>query len=334
MADFNVRSDSVNVEQIMEQIRARIREKRGVDYTEQQIRDLAAVKLEKFLDPKGVRSDLLEQFRKAQLAYEPPELPNYAFEGDTIYETHRGPLRFIRRLLNPILKLFFNPTPLIQALHIQSRLNTMYAEREARREAARRATDQLNYELIHNLVIEVTRNSIEVKNLKMRVESLSSRLEFNERRARALESVVVYKPSSEAGSQRGGGTQPLAQQAQRPQPQPAQPSHAQTPQPQQPSPQGGPQAEGPGQRSRRRRRRRGRRSGAPAAAVMGGQQAAPDSEAATDRPPHDDAAEPSEPRAADAAHEAGSPTAPATEDLQNMTGAASHPSEPPDRDSQ
>ena len=65
MPDFNVRSDSVNVEQIMEQIRARIREKRGVDYTEQQIRELAAVKLEKFLDPRGVRSDLLEQFRKA-----------------------------------------------------------------------------------------------------------------------------------------------------------------------------------------------------------------------------------------------------------------------------
>ncbi len=64
MPDFNVRSDSVNVEQIMEQIRARIREKRGVDYTEQQIRELAAVKLEKFLDPRGVRSDLLEQFRQ------------------------------------------------------------------------------------------------------------------------------------------------------------------------------------------------------------------------------------------------------------------------------
>ena len=44
MADFNVRSDSVNVEQIMEQIRARIREKRGVDYTEEQIRQLATVK--------------------------------------------------------------------------------------------------------------------------------------------------------------------------------------------------------------------------------------------------------------------------------------------------
>ena len=66
MADFNVRSDSVNVEQIMDQIRARIREKRGVDYTEQQIREMASVKLEKFLDPRGVRSDLLEQFRSAQ----------------------------------------------------------------------------------------------------------------------------------------------------------------------------------------------------------------------------------------------------------------------------
>ena len=66
MPDFNVRSDSVNVEQIMEQIRARIREKRGVDYTEQEIRELAAVKLEKFLDPRGVRSDLLEQFRKKE----------------------------------------------------------------------------------------------------------------------------------------------------------------------------------------------------------------------------------------------------------------------------
>src|SRR5436189_5595086 len=118
MTDFSVRSDNVDVEQIMRQIRARIREKRGVDYTEDQIRELAAVKLEKFLDPRGVRSDLLEQFRKAQPAYNPPELPNYAFEDQTIYESTRGPLRWLRKLLNPILKLFFNPNPLIQALHI------------------------------------------------------------------------------------------------------------------------------------------------------------------------------------------------------------------------
>src|SRR6266446_6977288 len=181
MPDFNVRSDSVNVEQIMEQLRARVREKRGVDYTEQQIRELAAVKLEKFLDPRNVRSDLLDQFRKAQPAYEPPELPNFAFEDETLFESHRGPLRWIRKLLSPILKLFFNPNPLIQALHIQSRLNTMSAERETARESSRRALDQLYYELIHNLVIEATRLGIEVKNLRMRVESLGGRVEFNER---------------------------------------------------------------------------------------------------------------------------------------------------------
>jgi hypothetical protein len=266
MPEFNVRSDSVNVEHIMEQIRARIREKRGVDYTEEQIRELAAVKLEKFLDPRGVRSDLLDQFRKAMPAYEPPVLPNYSFESDTLFESHRGIIRFFRKLFHPLLKLFlFNPNPLIRALNIQAQLNTMYAEREAQRESSRRAMDQLYYELIHNLVLELTRTGIEVKNLKMRVESLSSRLEFNERRARALESAVVYKPSEEERPSRpsppAAATSPQAA--------------ATTPPPQAPSPQpphtqqGGVPPEGPGQRSRRRRRRRGRRGGGPVAGQFG-----------------------------------------------------------------
>jgi hypothetical protein len=265
MPEFNVRSDSVNVEHIMEQIRARIREKRGVDYTEEQIRELAAVKLEKFLDPRGVRSDLLDQFRKAMPAYEPPVLPNYSFESDTLFESHRGIIRFFRKLFHPLLKLFlFNPNPLIRALNIQAQLNTMYAEREAQRESARRAMDQLYYELIHNLVLELTRTGIEVKNLKMRVESLSSRLEFNERRARALESAVVYKPSEEERPSRPSPPAAVASpQAVSSTPQP------QTPSPQPPHTPGGAPPEGPGQRSRRRRRRRGRRGGGPVAGQFG-----------------------------------------------------------------
>jgi hypothetical protein len=180
MTDFSVRSENVDVEQIMRQIRSRIREKRGVDYTEEEIRELANVKLEKFLDPKGVRSDLLQQYRQAREASLPP---NYKFEDTTLYETHRGPLRFIRQLLNPILKLFFNPAPIVEALHIQSKLNESHA-----------AMEPLHYELMHNLVIELTRTSIEVKNLKMRLESMASRLDFDERRARALEGVVQYRP--------------------------------------------------------------------------------------------------------------------------------------------
>jgi hypothetical protein len=246
MPDFNVRSDSVNVEQIMEQIRSRISERRGVDYTEQQIRELAAVKLEKFLDPKGVRSDLLEQFRQVQRAHEPPAPPNYAFEAETMFETHRAPLRWIRGLLRPLLKLFFNPNPLVQALHIQSQLNTLNAERET----ARRGMDQLHYEVMHNLVLEVTRMSIEVKNLKMRVESVSSRLDFNERRARALESVVVYKPSADEVVER----EPAVAFAPPKSAAAPQPMQAATPMAGQPSPAATSQpGEGPGQRSRRRR---------------------------------------------------------------------------------
>jgi hypothetical protein len=270
MPDFNVRSDSVNVEHIMEQLRTRIREKRGVDYTEEQIRELAAVKLERFLDPRGVRSDLLDQFRKAMPAYEPPVLPNYSFESDTLFESHRGVIRFFRKLFHPLLKLFlFNPNPLIKALNIQAQLNTMYSEREAARESSRRAMDQLYYELIHNLVVELTRTGIEVKNLKMRVESLAGRLEFNERRARALESAVVYKPSSDERA-----AQP-PQQPPPPAPAPAQIQQAQAPQPTAtpsaqivPAPGGAP-GEGPGQRSRRRRRRRGRRGGGAVAGQFG-----------------------------------------------------------------
>lgn len=182
MTDFQIRSDNVDVEQIMRQIRARIREKRGVDYTEEEIRELANVRLEKFLDPRGVRSDLIEQFRRKREATLPP---NFEFEDSTLFETHRGFLRFIRRLLNPILKLFFNPAPLIDALHIQSKLN-----------AQQGALEPLYYEVIHNLVVETTRLGIEVKNLRMRLESTSSRLDFDERRARALEGVVQYRPGA------------------------------------------------------------------------------------------------------------------------------------------
>jgi hypothetical protein len=268
MSDFTVRSDSVNVEQIMEQIRARIREKRGVDYTEQQIRELATVKLEKFLDPRAVRSDLLQQFQKMQ-AEHTAATPSVTFGPNAIFEAQRPIVAKIRRLLHPVLRLFFNPDPISQAL---VRLNDIDPRAD------------MYYELFHNLVIELTRTSIEVKNLKMRVESLTGRLEFNERRARALESVVVYKPSndeqpSEASSSRLQSGEPSrgsrgSQGLHSPQipsmPSPS-PSKAEAqPLVTSPSPGAALPSEGPGQRSRRRRRRRGRRGGGSATALLGG----------------------------------------------------------------
>ena len=248
----------------MRQIRARIREKRGVDYTEAEIQQLAGVKLEKFLDPRGVRSDLVEQFKKHRIVSPAP--PNYEFEDTTLYETHRGLLRAIRKMLNPVLKLFFNPNKIVAALHIQSEVNAEFHRRFRQREEM----DPLFYEVIHNLVVEATRLGVEVHNLKMRVESLSSRMDFDERRGRSLESVVQYrKPErrqpdmGSAGSTSSTGSAGSSDQSQQP-PRPVEASA----QPQRQGGEGGgqqrPWGEGQGQRpegGRRRRRRRRRRPG-------------------------------------------------------------------------
>jgi hypothetical protein len=190
MADFNIRSESIDVEQIMRQIRSRIQEKRGVDYTEEQVRELASVRLEKFLDPKNLRSDLIEQFRRSR-QFPPGELgpiqPPYEFSDQTLFTSHRGLLRLIRRLLNPVLKLFFNPNTLNQVLYAQAQFNSDMLQRD-------RDWQTLYYEVLHNLVLETTRSGIELRNMKMRLEALSSRLEFSERRVRALEGVVQYRP--------------------------------------------------------------------------------------------------------------------------------------------
>ena len=119
--EFSIRSDSVDVEQIMKQIRARIREKRGVDYTEEEIRELASVRLEKFLDPAKLRSDLLDHYRQrrpdpvATAIEVPPAPPNYAFEADTPYQSSRGAagwlLFTIRRAAQPAAEAVHQPEP-------------------------------------------------------------------------------------------------------------------------------------------------------------------------------------------------------------------------------
>ena len=262
MADFNVRADEVNVEQIMHQIRARIREKRGVDYTEEQVQELAKIKLEKFLDPKGLRSDLLERFQQSDIP------PTYEFDDKTLVRSGNPLVGFVRRMLQPVLKLFFSPNPLVHALHVQVQINRYLLERNA-----------IAYELMHNLVVEMTRTGIEVKNMRMRVESIAGRLDFNERRARALEAVVQYKPEGRGDrierGDRERGDRDRADRDQRERgdradrgdrldrggPQSVHVSQGGTPQPD-PGPSAiDPITNGESLRSRRRRRRRGRRSG-------------------------------------------------------------------------
>ena len=143
MADFYVRADAVDVEQIMRQIRARIREKRGVDYTEEQIQELANAKLEKFLDPKR-RPLRPARAIPADAAAVPP---TYEFEDTTLFDSGKPLIGFFRSLLRPFLKLFFNPN-----------VAQLDAAQAGRVQPLRlRACIRLYFELMHNLVVEMTR---------------------------------------------------------------------------------------------------------------------------------------------------------------------------------
>ena len=185
----------VDVEQIMRDIRARIAQRHGIELTNQQVQELAARRLESILDPRSVKPALLDQLRRAAgsppdtIALTQPESP-YTFEADTLYDSHRGLMRFIRRLLNPILKLFFNPNPLIRALNIQARLNTEALAREADRDRQQAEWNALHYEILHRVVTEISRVTLEMQNLSMRVESLAAKVDFNERRVRSIEGAI------------------------------------------------------------------------------------------------------------------------------------------------
>lgn len=196
--------DQVDVEQIMRDIRSRIAQRHGgVDLSNQQIQDLAARRLESVLDPRTIKSSLLDALRRtagagpARVADEVPSEPAFTFEDTTIYDSHRGALRLIRRLLNPLLKLLFNPNPLIHALHLQAGLNVQAAERDADRDRQQAEWNALHYEIVQRLVTEVSQVSLELKSLSMRVESLDAKVAFNEQRVRGIEgSVHRSRPQS------------------------------------------------------------------------------------------------------------------------------------------
>jgi hypothetical protein len=255
-------AEHVNVEQIMRDIRARIAQRHGIELSNQQIQELAARRLEAILDPRNVNPTLMDQLRRGaaaapNLAPATPE-PGYSFEATTIYESHRGILRFIRRLLNPILKLFFNPNPLIHTLHTQARLNMEASAREAERERLQAEWNALHYEILQRLVTEVSRVSVEMQALGLRVESLSSKVDFNDRRVRSVESAAPQTGRSQ------------------PQPRPVEPAPVTAAAGESPSPPAAPSGDGaPSEGTRRRRRRRrGRRGGGIGAPAESGTPAA------------------------------------------------------------
>jgi hypothetical protein len=180
---FEIKSGDVDVDAIMRNIRKRIEEKKQGLYTDEEIREIAEHRLDAVLDAHEFNSDFIADFRSQ------PGRWNYHFGPETIYRSSRGGvgaiLEGVRRLLRPLQKLVWNPNPMVAALSRQSDLNTYYVH------------------LLHNLAVEITKLNLEVQELKNRNLQLQGRLEFQARREKTLEEMVVYR--DDAAKPAGGG---------------------------------------------------------------------------------------------------------------------------------
>jgi len=195
------RGDRVDVEQIMRDIRARISQRSGIDLSNQQIQELAARRLEAILDPRALKPGLLDQLRRSagerQTPPASPQAPPALFEEVNLYDSPNGLLRFFRRILNPILRLFFNPTPVAHALALQGRVNAEAAARDAEHDRRQAEWNALHYEILQRLVTETARVSLEAQSLSLRVESLSAKVDFSDRRVRSFEGTPVRAPRAQ-----------------------------------------------------------------------------------------------------------------------------------------
>jgi hypothetical protein len=243
--------DQVDVEQIMREIRSRISERHGIDLTAQQIQELAARRLEAILDPRTIKPSLMDELRRA--AGLPADTAPSEHEADetiteaVLYQSDSGFMRVIRKLLNPLLKLLFNPVAIVEALNTQTRRAKAAEAREA--ELRRRQTEwnALHFEILRRLVTDVARVEIDGQHLAHRAESLTARVDFNERRVRGLE-------HTQQPTRPSGGRVPDTAVA-------SSPSSGPPPREETPSTEHASSDASPEGNRRRRRRRRGRRSG-------------------------------------------------------------------------
>ncbi|HXK10728.1 MAG TPA: hypothetical protein VMT70_13845 [Vicinamibacteria bacterium] len=180
---FEIKAEGVDVQRLLAEVQRRVEERRGVLYTEEELRTIAERPLEGVLQPHEVRADLLEEFRRRDSAW------NYSFDAESLYRSSHGPagriIEAARRLLRPVQKLFWNPNPMISALSRQADLN------------------RFSVHLLHNLVLELTRLHLEVRELQSRNLELEGRLSALARREKTLEGMVAYREEGGAGERQG-----------------------------------------------------------------------------------------------------------------------------------
>jgi len=176
MSTFSAKGSDIDVEAIMANIRKKIEEKREGLYTEEEVKEIAEMRLDAILDSNEFNSDFVAAFRARDAQW------NYSFTPETIYQSSAGSkgglIRKLRSFLNPVLKLFFNPNPMISALTRQADLNRYYVL------------------LLNNMTTEVTRLNLELTNLKARLRTLGVRVDFQTKREKTFEQMASVKRES------------------------------------------------------------------------------------------------------------------------------------------
>jgi hypothetical protein len=178
---FEVKAEGVDIERLLADVHNRIEERRTAGlYTDEELRFIAERVLEGVLSGRDLRADLMDEFRARDGQW------NFRFDEETLYRSSRGAvgraLEAARRVLRPVQKLFWNPTPMIAALSRQSDLN------------------RFSVHLLHNLVLELSRTSLELQELRSRNLQLTARLEALERREKTLESMVEFRDDGKDGA--------------------------------------------------------------------------------------------------------------------------------------
>jgi hypothetical protein len=144
-------TDRIDVADVMARIREKIRGKRAEGlYTEDEVDELVALKLQAFADDAEIDPDLLARIMAVD--------HNWNISVDYRIETHRPGLGgraivFVKRLVRPLVRLYTD-----HVLSRQAQIN-LY----------------LRY-LCHNLVREVVRQQLEQTALRNRVERLEKEL--------------------------------------------------------------------------------------------------------------------------------------------------------------
>ena len=192
--------DQVDVEQIMRDIRARISQRHGIELTTQQIQELAARRLEAILDPRTVKP------RCSSSCAVPPATPatraprgRRARRSTTRRSTNRNADRFGScAAAEPDPEAVLQPEPADSGAEHPGAAEP--GGWRARGRARRRQAEwnALHYEILQRLVTEVSRASLEMQALSMRVEALAAKVDFNERRVRGASKAAASVAAARA----------------------------------------------------------------------------------------------------------------------------------------